>query len=135
MIDQQSASNMAFKTRFFIVSWLLITGLALWALDNFIDQSQARELHIFLEAKFASYSPIQLFGHKPLVAIDGQTYKAAGLAAAMFQRETVRKLINEFFIYLPLATLFLNSGIFYFLKKKSAEVEIQQHQLNKWEGN
>ena len=118
MIDQQTATNLTFKSRIFIISWVLMTALAWWCLDNFIDQSQARELHIFLEAKFASYSPIQLFNQMPLVRIQGQSYKAAELAAAMLERKAVLKLINQFFIYVPLLTLFLNSIIFYFLKKK-----------------
>ncbi len=135
MIDQQTATNLTFKSRIFIMSWVVITGLAWWGLDNFIDQSQASDLHIFLEAKFASYSPIQLLGNKPNVLIAGQSYNAAQLAAAMLERKTVVKLINQFFVYVPVLTLFLNSVVFYFLKKNSEEVEIQQNQLNKWEGN
>ena len=113
----------------------MVTGLTWWVLDNFIDQNLAKELHIFLQAWFASFSPIQLFGHKPLVNIDGQNYNAAGLAAAMLEREAVQKLINQFFVYVPLLTLFANSGFFYFLKKKKSDAVEIQHQLNKWEGN
>lgn len=135
MIDQQSAQNYAFKTRIFLFSWAVATGLVWWALDNYIDENLANELHIFLQAWFASFSPIQLFGHKPTVSIDGQSYNAAGLAAAMLERNTVQKLIEQFFIYVPLLTLFTIGGIFYFLKKKKSDAVEIQHQLNKWEGN
>lgn len=135
MIDKSAAQNFAFKARVFLFSWVVITWLAWVALDNFIDQNLAKELHIFLQAWFASFSPIQLFGHKPLVNIDGQNYNAAGLAAAMVEREAVQKLINQFFIYVPLLTLLANSGFFYFLKKKKSDAVEIQHQLNKWGGN
>ena len=135
MIDQQSAQHYAFKTRIFLFTWVVVTGLAWWTLDNFIDQNLARELHIFLQAWFASFSPIQLFGHKPLVNIDGQSYSAAGLAAAMLERETVQIIIKQFFIYVPVLTGLANGGFFYFLKKKESEAVEIQHQLNKWEGN
>ncbi len=135
MIDKSAAQNYAFKTRVFIFSWVVMTGLAWWALDNLIDQNLAKELHIFLQAWFASFSPIQLFGHKPLVNIDGQSYNAAGLAAAMLEREAVQKLIKQFFIYVPLITGLANIGFFYFLKKKKSDAVEIQHQLNKWKGN
>ncbi|NOT16009.1 MAG: hypothetical protein HOP21_10675 [Methylotenera sp.] len=135
MIDQQSAQNSAFKTRVFLFVWVVITSLAWLGLDNFVDQNLVKELHIFLQAWLASLSPVQLFGHKPLVTIDDQSYKAAELAAAMLDRENVQKMINYFFIYTPMLTLAVTSSIFYFSKSKKTEKQEVNLQLNKWNGN
>jgi len=134
MIDQQSAQNSAFKSRVFLFVWVVITGVAWLELDNFIGQNLAKELHIFLQAWFASFSPVQLFGHKPLVNIDGQSYKAAELAAAMLGRDGVQKMVNQFFVYVPMATAVVTGGIFIFFKNKKQEVTEVNHQLNKWSG-
>jgi hypothetical protein len=135
MIDKSAAQNYAFKTRIFVFLWVLLTGIAWFALDAYLDQNLTKELYIFLQAWFASFSPAQLFGQKPLVHIEGQGYRASELAAAMLDRENVQKMINYFFIYTPMLTLAVTSSVFYFSKSKKTEKQEVSLQLNKWSGN
>lgn len=135
MIDKSAAQNYAFKTRVFVFLWVLLTGTTWFALDSYLDQNLTKELYVFLQAWVSSLSPVQLFGQKPMVHIDGQGYRAGELAAAMLDRENVQKMINYFFIYTPMLTLAVTSSIFYFSKSKKAEKQEANIQINKWSGN
>lgn len=134
MIDKSAAQNLTFKARLFGFSWVFLTGISWFVLDKYLNQDWLREFYIFLQAWFASFSPVQLFGQKPSVQIDGQSYKASELAVAMLDRQNVQRMINYFFIFTPIFTLAVTSSIFYFSKRKKEEHQSEPNQLNKWSG-
>ncbi len=133
MISKSQADNYAFKTRFFVFLWAVLTGLAWYAIDQALDEN-LKQFYIFLQAAAASYSPVQWFGNKALVLVDGQSYRAAELAAILIEREPVQKMINLFFVIVPAAALAVTGFIFFLMKKKKSEEVEVNNQLEKWNG-
>lgn len=133
MISKSGADNYTFKARFFVFIWAALTGLAWFALDRMLDDN-LKQFYIFLQAAAASYSPVQWFGNKALVLVDGQSYRAAELAAILIERPAVQKMVNLFFVIVPAATIAATGFIFFLFKKKKSEAVEAQHQLKKWNG-
>ena len=134
MIDQSAASNITFKARVFVFIWVLLTGAAWLILDSYLDET-LKEFYIFLQASAASYMPVQLFGNKALVVINGQSFKAAELATYLSELEIVQKMINLFLVVVPAATIAMTGLIFFFVKKNKGEEIKASSTLTKYSGD
>lgn len=134
MISKSEADNYTFKARAFVFIWVAFTGAAWFALDNYLGEN-LNEFYIFLQATAASYSPVQWFGNKALVLVEGQSYKAAELATLLIERANVQKMINLFYVVVPAASIAMTCLIFFFVKKHKGEEIKANSTLTKYSGD